>query len=67
MGNMSAIAKANNKMPKPNSKSHKEKETRRIEFMSKRLLCEKCGNSKSTLYKTQDENGNEHYYCSNCR
>ncbi len=61
MGYMSAAAKVLNKQPKKNSKSHKEKEAKRIVMMSKRIVCEKCGKN-NTLYNLQG-----HYYCKECK
>ena len=43
MGYMSAVAKVLNKQPKTNSKSHKEKEAKRMAMMRKRIVCERCG------------------------
>ena len=62
MGYMSAAAKVLNKQPKENSKSHKEKEAKRLAMMSKRIVCEKCGRSDITLYNKQG-----HYYCKECK
>ena len=62
MGNMSARAKIMNMQPKKNSKSHKEKEAKRAILMSKRIVCEKCGKGKKTLYNKQG-----HYYCEDCK
>ena len=61
MGHMSAVAKVLNKQPKANSKSHKEKEAKRMAMMSKRIVCEKCGKN-TTLYNKQG-----HYYCKECK
>ncbi len=61
MAHMSAAAKILNKEPKINSKSHKEKEAKRELLMSRKIVCEKCGKSK-TLYKNQG-----HYYCKDCK
>lgn len=58
MRHMSAVAKALNKQPKINSKSHKEKEAKRLALMSRRIVCEKCSRSDLTLYNKQG-----HYYC----
>ena len=62
MGYMSALAKVKNKQPKDNSKSHKAKDEKRIEMMSKRIHCEKCKRANVTLYNKQG-----HYYCTNCK
>lgn len=62
MGHMSGVAKILNKQPKLNSKSHKEKEAKRLALMSRKIVCEKCGNGKSTLYNRQG-----HYYCEKCK
>ena len=61
MGHMSAAAKVLNKQPKTNSKSHKEKEAKRMAMMNKRIVCEKCGKN-TTLYKKQG-----YYYCKECK
>ena len=62
MGYMSALAKVKNKQPKENSKSHKVKTEKRIEMMSKRILCEKCKRANVTLYNLKG-----HYFCGNCK
>ena len=54
MGYMSAAAKVLNKQSKTNSKSHKEKEAKRQAMMSKRIVCEKCGQGNVTLYNIQN-------------
>lgn len=62
MGNMSAMAKARNKMPKPNSKTQQKKKEDAIKNPVKRIVCEKCKNGKTTLYNIKG-----HYYCKNCK
>ena len=62
MGYMSAVAKILNKEPKKNSKSHKEKEAKRMAMMSRRVTCEKCGRSDLALYNIKG-----HYYCKECK
>ena len=62
MGYMSEVAKVINRQPKENSKSYKDKEAKRIVMMSKKIVCEKCGNGNVTLY-----NIGNHYYCKNCK
>lgn len=67
MGYLSALAKVKNKEPKVNSKSYKKKEAERKKLLSKRLFCEKCKESKTTLYKIYGKRGKAHYYCANCK
>lgn len=62
MGNMCTRARILNQRPKKNSKSHKEKEAKRMEMMSNKIICEKCGNGNTTLYNKQG-----HYYCQKCK
>ena len=62
MGHMSARAKIMNMQPKKNSKSHKEKEAKRLALMSNKIVCEKCGNGNLTLHNKQG-----HYYCEKCK
>jgi len=58
---ISYTAKILNKLPKLNSKSHKEKEAKWEDIMKNKIVCKKCGKSE-TLYKVKDN-----YYCKECK
>lgn len=62
MGYMNGVAKVLNKQPKLNSKSHKEKENKRLQMLKKKVVCKKCKNGNVTLYRIE---GN--YYCKDCK
>ena len=58
---LNITAKILNRMPKKESKSHKEKELKYENMMKNKIVCEKCGKNE-TLYNVKD-----HYYCKECK
>ena len=62
MGYMSAMAKAKNRMPKPNSKTQQKKKEEALKNPVEKIVCEKCQNGNTTLFNIKN-----HYYCKNCK
>lgn len=58
---MNAVAKHKNFMPKESSKTQQVKKEKAKENYRPRLCCNKCKESKTTLYRYKKD-----YYCKDC-